>query len=172
MTNTLFLADMHAGHRNITKSRPQFKTPHEMFLYYEKQYLTKVTKRDIVYFLGDIIFDPMYIELIKGWPGKKILVLGNHCTEYLSIKDLAGVFDDIHGLVKYKEFWLSHAPLYPDELRGKWNIHGHLHHKKVNDYRYINVSMENIPDGPIDLVQIRKICEERKRIEAIMNAQC
>ena len=57
--------------------------------------------------------------------------------------------------VKYKEFWLSHAPIHPEELRDRINIHGHVHYKNIDDARYFNVSCENIGFKPISLENIR-----------------
>lgn len=72
----------------------------------------------------------------------KVSVTGN-CTEYISTAKLCEAFDEVHGLLKYKEFWLSHAPLHPDELRGKNNVHGHVHTESVNDLQYLNVSVDS-----------------------------
>lgn len=82
-----------------------------------------------------------YGTLITRLNGK-VSVTGN-CTEYISTSKLCEVFDEVHGLLKYKEFWLSHAPLHPDELRGKKNVHGHVHTESVNDLNYLNVSVDS-----------------------------
>lgn len=39
----------------------------------------------------------------------------------------------VYSLVKYKGFWLSHAPIHPEELRGCKNIHGHCHDAVISD---------------------------------------
>ena len=71
------------------------------------------------------------------------------------------MFDDVQGFVKYKDYWLSHCPIHPNELRGKYNLHGHVHNKTVEDVRYFNCSLENIDYTPISLDQIREILKER-----------
>ncbi len=48
----------------------------------------------------------------------------------------------MQSLVKYKNFWLSHAPVHPGELSGKKNLHGHTHFELMGDPRYINVCVE------------------------------
>lgn len=155
MANVWFISDIHAGHDNLVKWR-DFKTEEEHFRHVEKNYRQVVTKRDHVYFLGDIAFNKERLAEIAAWPGeKKILVCGNHDTEHLSMKELCGAFDEVHALLKYKEFWLSHAPIHPDELRGKVNIHGHCHGHIVQDDRYINVCLEHTNYGPISLAQVR-----------------
>lgn len=102
-----------------------------------------MNKRDIVWFLGDICFDLESLDLIKGLVGDKRLILGNHCTDRgVPIEQLVLAFDQVHGLVSYKDSWLSHAPIHPAELRGMYNLHGHVHHHSLEDPRYFNVCPE------------------------------
>lgn len=162
MANVLFLGDLHAGHKAIAKYRTMFRDEQDHFEYVEQEYHKRVSKRDKCIFTGDVVFSHERLAQIKKWPGYKQLVLGNHCCENLSIKELIDVFDDIQGLIKYKEFWLSHAPIHPAELRGKFNIHGHVHDKTVQDWRYFNTSLEYIGYKPISLHEIRMIMEKRK----------
>jgi calcineurin-like phosphoesterase family protein len=89
------------------------------------------------------------------------IILGNHDLErgnapsledYLLIPNL-----EVYGMVKkYKKIWLTHAPIHPKELRGKFNVHGHVHKQSLNDKRYLNVSMEAINYKPIDLAAVYK----------------
>lgn len=138
-----FIADTHLGHRNIWKYRKVFESTLHNDLYFIRILQETSTKRDSMYFLGDIIFDEKYLDVIKELPGKKVLILGNHCSEYIHISKLASTFDDVHGLLKYKEFWLSHAPLHDGELRQKLNVHGHVHTESVPDTKYLNVSVDS-----------------------------
>jgi hypothetical protein len=85
----------------------------------------------------------------------RVWVTGN-CLDKLHMKDLVNVYDKIYSLYKYKEFWLSHCPIHPEELRGKKNIHGHTHYHNIDDSRYFNVSMENIEYKPVNIDEIRK----------------
>ena len=100
---------------------------------------------------------------MKTWAGaKKILICGNQDLDHHTMKDLVEAYDEVYALKKYKEFWLSHAPIHPDELRGKVNIHGHTHYHNIADDRYVNVSMEQINYTPIELHEIRaKIYKEK-----------
>lgn len=71
--------------------------------------------------------------------------------------------------MKYKGFWLSHAPIHSDHLSGSHNIHGHLHSNSVyeivdingfatpiKDQRYINVSVEQLDGKPISFEDIKR----------------
>ena len=162
MANVWFISDIHAGHNNLVKWRTKFQTEEEHFQYVKTRYHLMVTKRDHVYFLGDIAFNQERLWDISGWAGeKKILVCGNHDTEHLPMRDLVNAFDEVHSLVKYKEFWLSHAPIHPGELRGKVNIHGHCHEHVINDPRYYNACLEHTGYAPVCLATIRADLLER-----------
>lgn len=143
MSTPRFIADTHMGHKNIYKYRPVFESTLHNDLYFMYILREICKKRDTMFFLGDILFDENYLNFIEDLPGSKILILGNHCSEHIHIRKLCDAFDDIHGLMKYKEFWLSHAPLHTDELRGKNNIHGHVHTESINNLNYLNVSVDS-----------------------------
>ncbi|AZU98609.1 putative serine/threonine protein phosphatase [Acinetobacter phage vB_AbaM_PhT2] len=161
MSNVLFLGDAHLGHGNVARFRTQFRDEQDHFEHVEKVYYSAVTRRDVCYFTGDAVFTLERAKQVAKWPGKKILVCGNHDTDNLSMKQLCEVFDDVKALVKYKEFWLSHAPMHPSELRGKFNIHGHVHFATVDDCRYVNTSLEATDFKPIALYQVRDIIKAR-----------
>jgi len=97
--------------------------------------------------LGDAAFSEEAIDWVGSLKGTKYLIRGNHddmpTTSYLR------VFKEVYGLFKYKGLWLSHAPIHPDELRGKPNCHGHVHYKSIqldgaDDGRYLNCCVENL----------------------------
>lgn len=166
MGNVFFLSDLHLGHRNIIRYRERFKTIEEHDDTIERNYQSVVTKRDKVFFLGDIAFTKDSLNRIKKWNGmRKICILGNHDFERsgLTVRDYLEVFDEIHGFVKYKKFWLSHAPIHPDELRGKLNIHGHVHRKNIEDGNYLNVSMDNTNFKPIELKEVIWVFEQQNK---------
>jgi calcineurin-like phosphoesterase family protein len=108
-----------------------------------------VTKRDVVYVLGDL--GNAWWKL-KDLPGTKKLHLGNHDNEkahrYLE------VFDDIIGCVSYKKHWITHIPMVQKELWGKKNIHGHTHSTGIADPMYINLSVEMTGGMPIEFGDI------------------
>lgn len=58
-------------------------------------------------------------------------------------------------LFSYKNTWISHCPIHPQELRNRdGNIHGHLHNSIVPDLRYFNV---NLDVNGYDFVPLTKI---------------
>lgn len=142
MANVWFTSDLHFGHKNIHKFRLEVESEEENRQRIKDDWNRLVTKRDDVYVLGDAAFTEDTLEEFKNLPGRKFLIRGNH-DEFSSYNYLQ-YFQDVYGLKKYKEFWLSHAPIHPDELRGKINLHGHVHYQSINDPRYVNMSVENL----------------------------
>ena len=142
MSTIWFCSDLHLGHKNIGKFRaPLVNSEEENNNRIITDWKNTVGKRDTVYVLGDFCFDySLYSSL--NLLGRKFLVRGNH--DNFSVFDYELMFEDVLGLVKYKEFWLSHAPIHPDELRGKYNLHGHVHYQSIKDPRYFNCCPENL----------------------------
>jgi calcineurin-like phosphoesterase family protein len=122
-----------------------------------------ITKRDTIYFLGDIAFTPESLEKNMKklkYCHKKILILGNH--DYCDIKEYAKYFDEIHGFLSYKSFWLSHCPIHPQELRNrKANIHGHLHGSVLEDPRYFDVCPEKHNYQMVDYEEIKEFYKDK-----------
>lgn len=152
MANVWFLGDLHAGHKNVHKFRKQFESEEHHFETMKENYHKKVTKRDKVYFMGDTAFTLDRLKDVSTWTAdRKVLICGNHDTDHVPMKVLCEYFDEVYSLVRYKNFWLSHCPVHPEELRGKLNIHGHVHNQTLKDWRYFNTSLENTDFYPIDL---------------------
>lgn len=52
---------------------------------------------------------------------------------------------------------LSHIPIHPESVgRFGTNIHGHLHYQKVDDPRYVCVSLEHTDYFPIEIHEALK----------------
>jgi calcineurin-like phosphoesterase family protein len=148
--NRYICSDLHLGHKNICKYRDEFNSDksHDSFI---KRGLEAIDgKKSMIFFLGDIALDYESLEFISRLKARKVLICGNHDLDRQvnKMSDLVEVYDDIYGVYKYKGFWLSHAPIHPNELRGKKNIHGHTHRylmlneKGWIDKNYINVCMD------------------------------
>jgi calcineurin-like phosphoesterase family protein len=155
--NVYFCSDLHISHKNIGNFRKEVGSEEGNRAYIKHWWDKLVTKRDIVWVLGDSAFTEEGIDWIAALAGEKRLVRGNHCdlptTSYLR------AFSEIYGLYKYKGMWLSHAPIHPDELRGKVNCSGHIHYANIkkqivlpdgsigssteDDPRYLNCCVEN-----------------------------
>lgn len=150
-----FISDLHIGHKNILNFSPcrygENINEHDRWII--AQWNSVVRPKDIVYCLGDVVFDINKIEMLNELNGQKMLVRGNH--DKFPIEVYLKYFNNIYGMLGYKGFWLSHCPIHPDELRGKRNIHGHVHNSSIPDDRYINVCVEALNGVPISLDQLR-----------------
>jgi len=149
MSVVYMTSDWHLGHKGVERFRTEFGSCSEMEGLILENYLSVVNKRDIVWMLGDMCFTMEAIEIMRKLPGDKRLILGNHdqdkCggTEKVPIEQIVLTYDQVYGMARYKYAWLTHAPIHPDELRGKITIHGHTHYSKIDDPRYENVCLEH-----------------------------
>lgn len=186
MTNIFLYSDPHFGHKNvcrftqkdgITKMRPwdDVEVMNEDLIVL---YNDKVKPEDTCYFLGDVIWNHRYLDILSQLNGNKILIRGNHDTcsinEYLKYFVEIKSYDSIDGLL------LSHIPVHPESIgRFGTNVHGHLHSNRVMkpcgfddstsrviygkdiDIRYHNVCVEMTEFAPILLEDlIKKIQDE------------
>lgn len=174
MSKLWLTSDLHLGHRSICKYRTNFATAEEHNETLFENLATAVGKRDTVYFLGDIAFNKEWLERISSLKVKhKVLICGNHDLERgLTMRDMVDTYDGVFALLSKRNYWFSHAPIHPQEIRGRIaNIHGHLHGnmvwKRQNatphmntegkmveyydeiDQNYINVCLEHTDWKPI-----------------------
>lgn len=157
MSQVFFISDLHIGHKRILEFSPMRSgtTIDEHDEWLVTQWNSAVRPKDRVWVLGDVCFNIEKLNYLARMHGRKTLIRGNHdgfhAMEYLKY------FDEVLGLHKQYGFWLSHAPIHVAQLRDRPNIHGHMHHHKLDDPRYINVSVEQINGVPISLDKIREI---------------
>lgn len=167
-----FIADLHFGHRNMAIKRG-FKDEHEHDQFIIDLWNSVVTKRDIVYILGDVTMEKSTnYNLLDKLKGIKKIVLGNH-DQPQHIKKLLEHVTSVSGMIKMKfhaqrlTVFLTHCPIHPREFnkgRIKYNIHGHIHEYNVKkffnlikDKRYINVSCEQVNYMPMTIEELLKI---------------
>ena len=167
MINTYYIADLHFNHSAmITKYGAPYRVVGDESMELEDRKKlhnewiidsinSVVYKKDNLWILGDIAFGHEGIKLLGDIVcGNINIVLGNHDQYPFNL--YYPYCKKIVSLKRHKEFWLSHAPMHPQELRGKKNIHGHVHAATIPDDRYINVSVEALNAVPISLQQIRE----------------
>ena len=152
MSRVYFTSDLHFGHTNIMKWQQDSSLrgnaanseEHDEWLIEEWNKVVK--KHDLVWVLGDIAMGKghnglEHLSKVGRLNGTKHCILGNHddtLHEYYP-----HYFARIRGMFRYKNHWLTHAPIHPNELRGRPNIHGHVHTQSIPDEEnYINVCVE------------------------------
>jgi calcineurin-like phosphoesterase family protein len=151
-----FISDLHSGHKNILKYEPEAR-PYATLEEHDEAIIdginSVVRAKDILYILGDVAFGKGNLHQLSKINAKRlILIRGNH--DVYKTEEYLLYFEHVYGIVKYKNFWLTHAPIHDSELRGCYNIHGHLHSRVIDDPRYINVCVEHVRT-PISLDEIR-----------------
>ena len=166
MSKVLVISDMHFGHRGIIKFRKNFFLKNNIASIEEhdqlicENILSCLNKRDILWILGDCFFSEdtyRYARAMAKACMQLNLVIGNHDTdkpermEALKKGICEGVFWKVGTLFKAGPFWLSHAPIHPEELRGRKNVHGHVHYQTIRDPNYLNVCCENVNYFPVNL---------------------
>lgn len=163
-SDNLWTSDLHLGHKAIVKYRSNFKTmkEHDDFII-EK--IINLSKKCVLHILGDFLFDgPHYNEYIERLSKKKCrikLIMGNHDSLKLYKED---IFELQLPLYSYKGIWISHAPIHPQELKGRdGNIHGHLHKEKLKDKRYFNVNIDVNNFEFVPLNTIKNYFEKNKK---------
>lgn len=158
MSETFFISDTHFGHKGILEYEPihrPFSCVEDMNEAIIERWNKVVNKHDKVYHLGDFCFGKSNMTIADRLNGQKRLVMGNHdcypASEYLKY------FLSIHGVLFLKDIVMTHVPVHLSQLehRSKYNIHGHLHSKKLDDKRYICVSVEQNNLTPVNMDEIK-----------------
>ena len=116
MARVFFTSDLHFGHTNLCLGLRQM-SPVESDKLIIDNWNKVVTKRDVVYVLGDITMENQNIipQYIKQLNGRIIIVGGNHdnrqcCDVYRKL----GI--TVMGTLEYKGFICTHIPVHPCEL--------------------------------------------------------
>lgn len=144
------LSDTHFGHALMVQTRG-FATLEEHDRTIFEAWNETVRDGDTVWHLGDVYFrnGHSWLHALKG---DKRVTLGNHDAQKAQILAKAGF--KLYGMCEVHGVLLSHMPVNENQLRrfGK-NIHGHMHHAKIDDPRYVCVSMEHLKDWKPILLQ-------------------
>lgn len=181
MPTVFFISDLHLGHKRILEFSPSRKgttiAEHDHWL--KEQWNSVVKPHDLVWVLGDVAFGTEPLKILAEMNGHKNLVRGNH--DKLNTQTYLKYFNNVYGLVKKYNLWLSHAPIHELSLRDRVNVHGHVHANSVRrvipedvfpldsmaprrnciverplDPRYFNVSVEALDGVPISLGEINE----------------
>lgn len=162
MSKNLFFSDPHFSHENMVRARG-FSCIEEHDNHIIEKWNRKVNKRDIVWLLGDISMEKRSPYPILGKLNGLIKVVGGNHDRPQDMRELLKYVHSISGMVKYKGFALTHCPIHESEIsRFRGNIHGHVHSKSLPDYRYFNVSAENINYEPISFDELLEIRNFKK----------
>ena len=155
-----FTSDLHFGHANIMKlcQRP-FASADEMDEALIKGWNGKVGKNDTVYLLGDVVWDKKKVAYyMDRLCGKKILVAGNHDSDWAKREECKACFCDVVPYLEIKHeghhITLCHYPMLewknsreeePKHLG--YHIHGHIHNRVSDEYRALYLQFNALNAG-------------------------
>lgn len=178
MAKVFFTSDLHFGHKNLCENlrNMTYEESDELII---RNWNKVVSKKDIVYILGDIVMEnPSNLVTLKQLKGIIRVIGGNHDDRKVC-KTLNDMGIIVMGCLHYKGFICTHIPVHPSELgKDKFigNIHGHIHlgetfktdennnqinweykPENIKDYRYINVNTEynNYTPVPFEYINNR-----------------
>jgi calcineurin-like phosphoesterase family protein len=159
---TWVAADHHFSHENILRFKRDDDSPLRPFETIKEHDETIIERhnavvgpQDRVYLLGDVCMHRRNLHILGRLTGRLVLVKGNH--DIFKLKEYTPYFDDIRAYVVQKDkdgnkVILSHIPVHTDAIgRFGTNIHGHMHYRKLEDERYICVSLEHTNYSPIEI---------------------
>lgn len=140
--HTWIISDTHFGHDKMCEYCDRPKDFNQKIIYHWK---AMIAPDDLVYHLGDVgwINRNLLAGIIRGLPGTKILIKGNHDGEksnwylnhgFAAVMSFAAVVSRTNMRTKgehflYTRVLLSHRPMEIPKLGGykTINIHGHCH---------------------------------------------
>lgn len=175
MTKTFFISDQHYGHENILTFtgidgkliRPEFKDVEEMNSYMIDAHNSVVGTDDDVYFGGDVCFSNQVLDwVMPRLNGNKRLILGNHDKlkpqNYLKYFRWIRVNKNFN--VDNMQLLMTHYPVHPfsNYPHTKVNIHGHIHEKDIEDWKWFNISAERLNYTPIEMDDMLQEIMNRK----------
>ena len=157
---TYFTSDLHLGHTNIlTLCNRPFSDIDQMDAALIANWNRKVKKNDVVYLIGDVVWDKKkvgyYMEQLQG---KKILITGNHDATWVKKEECQAYFASVQP---YLELHLNGHPVtmchYPmlewkssrKEVghRLGYLIHGHIHNRVADEYRQLFLQFNALNAG-------------------------
>ena len=169
MTNILFTADLHLGHNNLVKrgQRP-FSTCEEHDQVLMDNWNNKINKSDLIYILGDVVWNNEF-SILDKFNGQKIIIKGNHDkTKHLEIAKAKGYICNWHyqkGLtIDNKFLYMQHFSCrsWERSFHGSYHIYGHSH-GTLEDYKLstdIGVDCWNFT--PVNWEELKAYMEAKK----------
>lgn len=181
-----FTSDLHFSHEGILQfaTRP-FKNSDEMDEILIRNWNDKVPEDGETYILGDIGFASAkrIKEIFKQLNGRKILIRGNHDSNY-SDSLLNSVFDEVYDLLylrirdeeraKYVYIVLSHYPMvdWQGSFKGSWQLFGHLHTRNIPEFgtfqthlfdKQYDVGVDNNDFTPVSFPELKQIIAQQSK---------
>ena len=154
-----FTSDLHLGHENCIRlcNRP-FSNIDEMDETLIENWNHKVTGKDTVYILGDLIYRSQKPpeEYLRRLRGKKHLILGNHDRGWIRSCQTERFFESVNNLLyvadEKRQYTLCHYPMmsWPHIMRC-YMVFGHIHGNTDADYWPLIQANERMLNAGVDV---------------------
>ena len=157
---TYFISDLHLGHSNILElCRRPFGSIEEMDAKIIENWNRRVKKKDVVYIIGDVIWDKRRVAYyMEQLAGKKILITGNHDSTWVKREECRAYFEEIHSYLEISlnghPITMCHYPMLEWKSSRKetgrrlgYHIHGHIHNRISNEYNSLYVQFNALNAG-------------------------
>lgn len=163
MCQVRFIGCLHFGHKWMAQHRGfrDAQAQDEMIVDYWNHV---VHKKDLTYILGDVTMETAehYYQLDR-LSGRKIVVLGNHDL-VRDVRELLNYVENVAGMIDYKGFCLTHAPIHPNEVHFyRGNIHAHIHENMLHEVEVAD--KYNDHDAMIKPTKHKYYCVDAMRID-------
>lgn len=162
------IADTHFGHKKIVDFRRPWSTKKrfDSVEEHDEELLSRINsvcgRRDHLIILGDVYFGDGWTVLQRLNPTFSV-VLGNHDKAKSLLSKGA---TKVVSYMEHRGGVLSHMPIHTfdiDSNRYTFNVHGHLHDKKIDDDRYLCVSADHVAGYPIEISEAIALCQNTKK---------
>ena len=154
-----FTSDLHLGHRNVIRlcNRP-FESVEELYEIMIQNWNAKVTNKDIVYILGDLMFrnEKPPEEYLKRLKGRKHLIIGNHDRDWIRKCKIDDYFESVNNLHYITDgqhqLTLCHYPMmsWPHMIRC-YMVFGHIHGNTDAEYWPLIACSERMLNAGVDV---------------------
>ena len=180
-----FTSDLHLGHFNVIKydNRP-FNSVEEMNETIVNNWNSKISKKSIVFFLGDLsflssnetkkIFDRLngVVHVINGNHDRFNVVSKLNIASIQNMLEINVLDEDVANTKNRQTITLCHYPLlvWNKSHHSSWHLHGHCHQSLVNTEQGIEYYKRKVIDVgvnghgymPLSYQEIKKIMMQKK----------
>lgn len=176
MSDIYIISDTHFNHSRILEFEDKngekirkFKDVDEMNERIIYNWNSTVRDQDYVIHLGDVIFgNPnKYDGVLRRLRGKKTLILGNHdydaryfSEHFISIRSSLRI--ELNDLSIFFSHYPTMKECFTYDDKKTFNLHGHIHEKKIEDPVYENMCVEHTQYTPINLDIILDYLKNKK----------
>ena len=151
MSKVFFTSDLHIGHKKIVEytNRGLVTTQEDHDKWVTDLWNKQVGKNDVVYSLGDFVFNcrklDKFKEVTSKLNGQKILIRGNHCDRDVYNKSGYQWYDLKGFHIEGQYIVMCHYAMrvWDKYHHGSWQLYGHSHGSLAGIGKQIDVGLDS-----------------------------